>query len=138
MGLFETFSADADLQKNGQWVEYGDCKVLIAFAGDGNPRYEKAIERHTRPYRRYLDNDKMIMSDSMKKQVNEAVVAAYAHAVVLDWDNVKEGDKLLEFSPKECKRVMLKIPAWFADVREYAGNISNYQAESDEADEKNL
>jgi len=138
MGLFETFGADVDRQKDGVWVEYGDCSVLIAFAGDGNPRYEKSMERETRPYRRYLDSDKMIMSESMKKQVNEAVVAAYAKSVVLDWKNVKEGDTVLEFSPKECKRVMLKLPAFFSDVREYAGNISNYQAESDEADEKNL
>ena len=138
MGLFETFSADVDLQKDGKWVEYGDCRVLIAFAGDGNPRYEKAMERHTRPYRRYLDSDKMIMSDSMKKQVNEAVVGAYAHAVVLDWENVREGDQVIEYSPKEAKRIMLKLPAFFADVREFANNLSNYQLESDESDEKNL
>jgi len=138
MGLFETFSADTDLQKNGKWVEYGDCRVLIAFAGDGNPEYEKAMERHTRPYRRYLDSDKMIMSDSMKKQVHEAVVAAYAHAVVRNWENVKEGDQEIQYSPQEAKRIMLKLPAFFADVREFAGNISNYQSESDEFDEKNL
>lgn len=139
MGLFETFGADTDLQKDGVWVQYGDCKVLVAFAGEGNPRWDKTIERHTRQFQRYLNNDKMVMSESMKKDLNTAVIAAYSNAVVLGWEGVKEGDTELVFSPKECKRVMLMLPAFFADVREFAGNISNYQAasDSDEVVEKN-
>jgi hypothetical protein len=137
MGLFESFSADADAQQNGKWVPYGDCRVLVAFSGDGNDRWDTTLERHTRPYRRYIENDKMVKSASMKQEISDAVMRAYCHAVVLDWENVKENGVELEFSPKECFRVFKALPAFFADIREFSGNIQNYQPESDDGDSKN-
>jgi len=137
--LGEIFGADKALQDEGKWVEFGSVSVLIAYAGKGNHRYEKSMEKKTRPFRRYMESDKMIMSDAMKIQLEEAVIAAYADSVVLGWKNLKNRDtgEEITYSPAECKRIMIALPAFFENIREYASNLENYQADTLEDDSKN-
>lgn len=140
MGLEELFSADTDAQQNGKWVPYGDgVEVLIAFAGDANDRYQTTLEKQTRQYRSWIDDDKMIKSKSMKEAIADSVIRTFAKAVVLDWKGVTLDGEVLEYSPKACFRVFKKLPAFFSSVRSFAGDIQNYQppGEDTEGDEKN-
>lgn len=137
MGLDDDFGADENLQQNGAWVDYDDYSILIAYAGDGNDRFEKTFERRMRPFRSYHDNKRRKMPESIKKDQEKAFAAIYAHAVILDWKGVKRGGEEVPFSPEAAHKALIELPAFFAEVREYASTLSNFQVDSMEADSKN-
>jgi len=137
MGLFEAHGSDKELQANGKWVDYGDYKILIAWAGSANPRFEDTMEKHTRPFRKYLESSNMVMPKDMKKKLEAAFRAAYAHSVVLDWEGVQRDGIPIPYSAKACKDIFDELPSFFKEIQEYATSLENYQAEVLEDDAKN-
>lgn len=133
MGLFEEFGANKDLQKEGKWVEFDGYKVLIAYAGEGNPKYETVLERKCLPYQKKLARKKV--SKDTRKKVHEAIVATYAQTVVLGWEGIKRGGKLLEYSPKLCEEILLELPPFFSEIHDFANDLSNFQDESEDDDD---
>lgn len=137
MDLKKEYGADKDLQRNGIWVPFDDASILIAYAGDANPNYERAIEKHTHKHQKKLQNDKAMRRPENRKQVHEAVIAAYAESVVLDWKNLMLGGSPLEYSREMCKKIMIDFPELYAEIRDFAMDFSNFQPEdSDESDEE--
>jgi hypothetical protein len=137
MGLDDDFGADSNLQQNGTWVDYGDYSILVAYSGDGNDRFEKTMERRMRPFRRYLDSKNVKTPDSVKKDMEKAFAAVYAHAVVLDWRGVKRGGVEIPFSAEAALKAFVELPAFFANIRDFAGELANFQADVLEEDSKN-
>lgn len=139
MDLKKEYGADKDLQTNGIWVPFDDASILIAYADSANPNYERAIERFTHKHQKKINNDKAMRRPENRKQVLEAVISAYAEAVVLDWKNLKLGDEDLVYSKEACKKILLDYPELYSEIRDFAMEFSNFQNEEDseEVVEKN-
>ena len=142
MDLKKDYGTDRDLVKEGVWVPFDDCSILIAYANDANTNYEKAIARYTGPHQKKIQSNKAMRRAENRKVINEAIVAAYADSVVLGWKNLQLGGKDLEYSKATCKEILLDFPEFFAEIREFALEFSNFQSEdsqeSEEISEKNL
>lgn len=138
MDLKREYGANRDLQKTGIWVPFDDASILIAFAGDANPNYERAIAKHTDKHQKKLSNDKQMRRPENRKKIHEAVIGAYAESVVLGWKGLKLGDEELEYSYEQCKKILLDFPELYSEIRDFAMDFSNYQdEESEETVEKN-
>ena len=82
MSMYELFRSDADAEKGGVALDYGEFRVTIARAGGANKRYAKLLNLKAKPYQRLiqldqLDNDKAI----------EILMEVYAQAVVKNWES---------------------------------------------------
>ena len=136
--LFEMYGANSDLQKNGVWVDFGPCRIKIAYAGDGNPQFEQHMDRAMRPYRRFLDNsDKFPTPDNIKKKIDEAFARVYATSVIKDWENVRRGDEEIAYSVDAATAILMELPPFFTQVRNYAQALENFQDSNFEEDSKN-
>lgn len=133
MGLFEEFGANKDLQKDGKWVDFDGYKVLIAYAGEGNAKYETVLERKCLPYQKKLARKKV--SKDTRKKVHEAIVSTYAQTVVLGWEGIKRGGKEVVYSAKTCEEILLELPPFFSEVHDFANDLSNFQDEFDDGDD---
>lgn len=137
MGLYEAFSANEISQRDGVWCDYGDFKVLVSWAGSANPAYEKAMERHTRPFRKHLDSPHMVMPDSMKESMALAFKRVYAKTILIDWEGVTKDGEPLDYSYENCLQVFEELPSFFREIQEFSTNLENYQTETTESDAKN-
>ncbi len=133
MGLFEEFGANKDLQKDGKWVEFDGYKVLIAYAGEGNAKYESILEKKCAPYQEKLSRKKVSKATRMK--VHAAIVSTYAQAIVLGWEGVKRGSTVIEYSPKACEAILLELPEFFSEIHKFANELSNFQDDDVDDDE---
>lgn len=136
--LESCFGSDANAQAEGKWVPIGAGKILIAFAGEDNPRYEKALTKYTDDFRMQMLSDHMHMGQHMEPEVKKAMRQTYAEAVVLNWENVcdEDGD-LIPYSTQAVFAAFERMPAFFRWVREYASGLDNYKVKTEEADAKN-
>lgn len=125
MGLYEDFGADKDLQKDGKWLEFDGYKVLVAYAGDGNKKYENLLEKLCAPYQDKLSRKKV--SKATRKKVHEAVVKTYARTIVLGWEGIKRGSTVVEYSQKVCEEILTELPEFFSEIHSFANELSNYQ-----------
>lgn len=135
---YEMFGTDADAEKDGVWVEYGDpaadgFAIKLARAGGKNKKFGKILEKKARPHRRKLQT-----GTGPEGLAERLLIETFAHTVVLDWKNIKDKDgNEFPFTPKNCIKLFTDLPDLFADVRDEADNINNFQKAELEEDEKN-
>jgi predicted transcriptional regulator len=141
VGAYDSFRVDKDLERKGVVIDYEKFRVTIARAGGNNKRYEKVLERLSRPYQRAiqtetLDNDKSM--DLLKQ--------AYAEAVVLDWETNVDGEwkrgiedpdtgELLPFNTENVLRVLRhgELHDIWHDLRSQATKAALFRASLEEA-----
>lgn len=136
MGLKSQFQTSKDIEKNGIVLDYGETRIRIARAGGANKKYQKRLEACTRPHRRAIKNDLLDIDKG-----NELLMEAFAHAVVVGWENktgeekngnfifspgvdpedagLPKGD-LLPLNPSNVLKVFKNLPDLFLDVQEQA------------------
>ena len=143
MGIYDTFETDLDLETNGVWIDYGDCRILIASAGQGNKKYVRYAEKKLKPVRRDLN------SGAMGNARSQAIMAdIYAVSIVLDWKTEvdgklevgiesKEQADLLPFNQENVKQTLILLPRLFLDLQEQAGSLATFRKEDLENDTKN-
>lgn len=137
MGMYNTFETDPNREQEGVFLDYGDFRVRIAHAGQGNKKYVQYAEKALRPVRQAmnagaLSNDRSmaIMSD------------VYAKTIILDWQvavrsedgiswkqgiEAKDGS-ILPFSNENVEATLKALPALFTDIQQQASSIANFRA----------
>lgn len=125
MSLYDKFSTDEGIEREGVWLDYGGEKFLIARAGGANTKYLQRLQHLSKPYQRQIQ-----MSVFSEEQGREIAAQAFAETVVLDWDGVmdREGNVML-FSKERCKQFLVDLPEIFADIREFASDFTNFRTE---------
>ena len=125
--MYDLFRSDANAEKEGIALDYGEFRVTIARAGGANKRYAKLLNLMAKPYQRLiqldqLDNEKAL--DILKE--------VYADCVVKNWEVKSEdgewvtgiespdGGGLLEVTKTNVLATFMALPDLFADVREQA------------------
>lgn len=126
MSLYEKFSTDETIEKEGVWLDYGEGeKFLIARAGGANTKFVQRLQHLTKPFNRQIQ-----MGTFSEEQGRELAAQAFAETVILTWEGVKnrEGD-VMDFSVANCKQFLIDLPEIFVDIREFAASYANFQTE---------
>lgn len=139
MSLYKSFKTDANLEKLGIELEYGENSkgqpilIRIARAGGANSAYNKRLEVLTKPYRR------QIQTETIDNKVLEKIVAqAFAETVVLGWEGVEDEDNNeLTFSVNNVVKLFNDLPDLYKDIQEQAQKTALFRQEILEADSKN-
>lgn len=132
-GLYELFETDPNLENDGIWVDYGEFRVKVAYAGAQNKNFSKYAEAKLKPYRRAMDAG--TLSPDLSRSL---MVDIYSHAVIRGWETKvgdvfvdgiesKTGD-IIPFNVKNVLETLTALPALFLDIQEMAGKIANFRA----------
>lgn len=146
--MYSQFGTDPSIEKNGIILNYGDFRITIARSGGANKKYQKSLERVSRPYQRALQSGLMENDRAM-----ELLKIAHAEAIVRNWE-VKdpesgededkwvqgiegpEGD-ILPFNRENVLKAFRALDDLFQDVREQAASAALFRTTLDEELGKN-
>lgn len=131
-GIYELFTTDENLEREGFALEYGEATFIIARAGGANKKFQSNIERKMRPYRSALN------AGTMDDEVAEKLLAqAYAESVILAWDGVTDPDgEKLSFTKENVVKVLIDLPDLFRDIQEQSQRVANFTKAGAEEDAK--
>lgn len=109
----------------GTWAKYQDAEFLIAHAG--NIKFQRAMTRLQRPFRRKIEKGDMDPVDQ-----RNIIIQAMSEAILLGWKGVNgEDGQPAEFS-RESAQKFLKNDEPFRDfVMEYAMDMQNFKDEEE-------
>jgi hypothetical protein len=148
--MWNQFSTDPNVEKEGVWLDYGDFRIRVTYAGETNKKYAKTLETLTRPHRRQIASGNFSNARSMA-----ILYEVYATAVIMDWETAKGDDNiiaqtiwekgiqakdgsLLPVTKENIIAVFKALPKLFLDVREQAESVAVFRADEIEDEGKNL
>jgi len=132
MGMYDVFETDEDLETSGIWLDYGDFRVKIASAGQGNKKYVKYAEKALKPVR------KAMQAGALSNERSIAIMSdIYAKTIVLDWETMdkdkmtkgieQRDGKVAPMSYDTVKQAFIDLPNLFIDIQEQANSIANFR-----------
>lgn len=134
MGMYDVFETDEDLETSGIWLDYGDFRVKIASAGQGNKKYVKYAEKALKPVR------KAMQAGALSNERSISIMSdIYAKTIVLDWEvadaekgKMKKGieargGEILPVNYENVRQAFLDLPNLFIDIQEQANSIANFR-----------
>lgn len=142
--MYEQFKTDAELERNGVEIDYGDFRVTVARAGGANKRFARVLESKSKPYRRAIQTETMNLELSIG-----LLREVYAEAIILRWETkVNEewligiepppdvdleaveltNEGLLAFTRDNIVEVFTLLPDLFQDLQEQAQKIAMYRS----------
>jgi len=143
MGMYDVFETDEDLETDGIWLDYGDFRVKIASAGQGNKKYVKYAEKALKPVR------KAMQAGALSNERSISIMSdIYAKTIVLDWEVMvdkkltkgiesREGE-ILPMTYENVRQAFMDLPNLFIDIQEQANSIANFRKAELEEDSGNL
>ena len=143
MGMYDVFETDEDLETTGIWIDYGDFRVKIASAGQGNKKYIRYAEKALKPIR------KAMQAGAVSNERSNAIMAdIYAKTIILGWETMvagklkngiedRDSDDLLPVNEENVVQTFLNLPNLFIDLQEQANSMSNFRKEELEEEAKN-
>jgi hypothetical protein len=137
MNLYETFETDDSFESDGIWVKYPGQKIKIAFAGNRNSEYEKAL---TDAFTKMGKSHNEALTEDEARDIFYEV---YAKAVVRDMEvkqedgSYKKGillktDKGFEVKPFNKNNVIQlfkDLPHFYDDIKRFSSDWTNYRKE---------
>lgn len=137
--MFNAYKLAATLVTGGTYMDMGDFRIKIAFAGEANPRYTKQISDMHKVKGRAIFSGTMSEDEQRK-----LFIEIYAKCIVLDWE-VKDGDNvdddlnwkqgipaedgsLLPFTADNIIITLLALPMLFREIKSHAENTAYYRA----------
>lgn len=130
------FGTSENLEKDGIEIEYGqnskgvDTVFRIARAGGSNNKFNQAMERLTKPYRRHIQNGTLD-----NKVAEDLYRTAFIDTVLLGWSGVEdENQQDIPFNKENAHELFQKLPELFNDLKEQASNMSLFRKDQLEAD----
>jgi hypothetical protein len=132
MGMYDTFETDPVMEQEGVFLDYGDFRIRIAHAGQGNSKYVKYAERKLKPVRKAMEAGALGNERSMAIMID-----IYSKTIVLDWqirdgENWKTGIEardgtILPFNEQNVAETFRALPNLFLDVQQQASSIANFR-----------
>lgn len=143
MGMYDTFKTDPTREQEGVWLDYGDFRIRVAHAGQGNKRYVTYAEKALRPVRQAMNAGALSNERSMNIMAD-----IYAKTIIIDWQ-VLQADKtwktgieaedgsILPFNNENVELTLKALPNLFSDIQAQASSIANFRASEIEEEAKN-
>ena len=120
--MFNINAVNNDLKTKGSWGEFNGARFLIAYAR--NTKYIAEMKALSKPYINDIKKDKLD-----PEVAHELYCKALAKTILLDWENIADGDKPLAYSVD----VGVSALSLNDDVREFvvafSEDLSNYRDE---------
>lgn len=149
MGLYDAFQTDANLEKEGVWLDYGTCRVKVGYAGATNKKFASYSEAKFKPIRRAIEAGTIDNARSLA-----ILTDVYAETIVLDWATQQGVDandepifvrgieqkgstELLPFNKENVVKTFKALPNLFIDIKGQAESIATFRAQDMEADSGN-
>ena len=137
MSLKSKFGTVKNAETEGAWVDVMQnedgsmCRVKLRRSGRRNKDYTKAFDKHTKPYRRILDN----LDPEIDAKVMRAVIV---DSIITEWENVQlEEGVNLPFNTANVENVLSELPDLQDFILRKAGEIETFQDQALEAEAKN-
>lgn len=142
MGMYDIFETDEDLETTGIWLDYGDFRLKVASAGQGNKKYVRYAEKALKPIRRAMQ------AGAVSNERSLAIMSdIFAKTIVLDWQvkvddawksgiEGRDGD-ILQFNYDNVIATFSALPNLFMDIQEQAQSIANFRKAELEDDSGN-
>jgi len=131
MDIKKAYGTDKKKEENGVWEDLGDgAKVLVARIG--NPNYRKVFEQITKPYTKAIRRGTL-----SEEKATDLIIKSLAKTVLLNWEGLKEDNKLLKYSETEAIRLLTEYPDFRDQIQEIANDLETYKLVQDEETEKN-
>lgn len=137
MSLKSKFGTVKNAETEGAWVDVMQnedgsmCRVKLRRSGRRNKDYTKAFDKHTKPYRRILDN----LDPEIDAKVMRAVIV---DSIITEWENVQlEEGVNLPFNTANVENVLSELPDLQDFVLRKASEIETFQEQALEAEAKN-
>lgn len=131
MSLYKNFKTDTSSEVEGIEVTYpaNDDGTIPTFRlarmGGANKKYQRELERRTRPYARQMQNGTM-----SGEKADEVFLDVFIRTVLLGWDNVQDiAGKVVPFSQAAAKTLLTDLPDLYDDLVERAKNMTLFQIE---------
>ena len=137
MGMYNTFKTDPNREQEGVWLDYGDFRVLIAHAGQGNKKYVAYAEKKLRPVRQAMN------AGALSNERSLSIMAdVYAKTIVLDWQVAQKNEDgtiswktgiesrdgtVLPFNAQTVETTLKALPNLFSDIQQQASSIANFR-----------
>lgn len=139
MSLYSQFATNKEAEAEGAWTEYGPNedgtipRFKLSRMSKSNKRYQKELERATKPHRRSMELETMD-NDLAEKLMMEVFV----DTILLDWENIddKEGNRL-SFSRENALKLFKDLPELYDDLQDKARKASLFREASLEDEAKN-
>jgi hypothetical protein len=137
---YEMFETDAEIEKAGITIDYGDYYWVIARAGGANKAYGRRLEALMRPYRRAIQTE--TLPDAKAKELMQQ---AFIETVVISWGSKKHGKGImvgrdnapLEFTKENIAQVIKDLDWLWRDLDESSRRAALFRKVVEEVDEKN-
>ena len=134
MGMYDTFETDPNMEQEGVFLDYGDFRIRIAHAGQGNSKYVKYAEKKLKPVRRAMEAGALGNERSMSIMID-----IYSKTIILDWQIRGENDtwktgieakdgSTLPFTEENVEATLRALPNLFLDIQSQASSIANFRA----------
>ena len=139
VSLFTQYETDHAKEQNGVWVyptgieDDSAPAFLIARMGPMNQKYQKTLERVTRPYKRLL-----AMNALPNEKADEIMQQVFVQSILLDWRNVTDkSGKTVSFSAENAMTFFKLLPDLYFELQQQAQTASLFRVDEAEAVAKN-
>lgn len=142
MGMYDVFETDDSLENAGVLIDYGDFRVRLASAGQGNKNYVRYAEKKLKPVRKAMD------VGALSNERSQALMAdIYAETVILDWEVLVDdvwiqgiespSGEIVDFNKENVEVALRALPRLFLDLQEQAMSLGNFRKADLEKEGKN-
>ena len=139
MSLIKQFKTDEKKETEGIPITYApnaDGTVPTFFirrSGPSNPKYVKALERETAPYRRLLE------LGTLDPKVSEKIMRrVFCLSVLVKWENVQnQKDEVIPYSFESAISLFEFLPELYFDLHDQSTKLASFRLEMQESDAKN-
>lgn len=130
-GLYSTFKANTDLERQGRWFDLSSVKnkdgtvpgFKMARMHKNNPEYLAAVERVAKDLRQAVDLD--IMTEEIASPIMRGV---FIDTILVDWRNVQDDEgNVIECTSANADKLMNDLPDLYLLLAEEARKLGNFR-----------
>lgn len=137
MGFREHFATDAEIERTGVELDYGNGLILrIARAGGANAHYMKTFQSVTAAYKRAIEAETL-----PTEKGDELAREVFARSVLLGWEGVTKNDLYddgdetpVEATMENKIKFFEALPDVFRDVQAQAAKAALFRRNIEEAE----
>ena len=85
MSIYSAYKTNADLERNGAWLGYKDCRIRLARLGGANKQALRVFQARMKPHQRAIATE--TMEDEEGKKI---MIDFLANHLVKGWKSVNE------------------------------------------------
>lgn len=106
---------------------------IVGYMSTSNQRYNKSLERESKPYQRLIDLRKLPVEKD-----NEIMRRVFCSTILLGWENVQDANgKAIPFSFETAMQILADLPELFTQLKIEASTMVRFLESENEIDAKN-